>query len=377
MLATIGYQVHSIVIVKHGNHSYGLVEQVGVDSSAAIPAFNRPRLSEFSDMVSRPLFSPSRRFTEKEDVEKVVKSKSSRQPASTPAVDGAELDRFRLAGLVVGDDHTIAVIRDIAGNPFATVSYSDYGDRHFNRGYWGGSYRGGWSRPRHLEPSVEIDGYVRDETLPLRKLLDIGPEDRGRRLEKVVVRVSKVRGKTRISLVGDGRVYDSVKMRHAGRVVLKPSRDVVVGRDFNRLWLRIDGKAHIQRIHAELDRFRGRYFVDRGPTPLRCRDIVGHVGYSNAMYGTIALDRIVNLGGSRGCRIQSVEFKAASDFGGGHSALVVDGRVVSHQGPIGRHGEWIGFDFEDCPIYGRDVRNLSLKFLGRVHVESARVRFVR
>ena len=116
MLATIGYQVHSIVIVKHGNHSYGLVEQVGVDSSAAIPAFNRPRLSEFSDMVSRPLFSPSRRFTEKEDVEKVVKSKSSRQPASTPAVDGAELDRFRLAGLVVGDDHTIAVIRDIAGN---------------------------------------------------------------------------------------------------------------------------------------------------------------------------------------------------------------------------------------------------------------------
>ena len=166
-------------------------------------------------------------------------------------------------------------------------------------------------------------------------------------------------------------------MRHAGRVVLKPSRDVVVGRDFNRLWLRIDGKAHIQRIHAELDRFRGRYFVDRGPTPLRCRDIVGHVGYSNAMYGTIALDRIVNLGGSRGCRIQSVEFKAASDFGGGHSALVVDGRVVSHQGPIGRHGEWIGFDFEDCPIYGRDVRNLSLKFLGRVHVESARVRFVR
>ena len=258
---------------------------------------------------------------------------------------------------------------------FGKVSYSVRGDRGFDRGwstqrgYRTQRYRDERPARRNLKPSVEIDRHVRDTSFPLRRLL--GPEDAGRRLKKVVVDIGRVRGKARISLVGDGRVLDSVKVRHSRRVILKPGRDVVVG----RLRLRVEGGAHIRKITAKLDRRRVRYADDRYREP--CEDRVSRVGYDTVFYGALDLDRIIGLQGAHGCRIQSVEFKVASQYGGGHGALVVDGRVVSHQGPIGRRSEWIGFNFNDCPVYGREGRDISLQLLGAVRVESARVRFAR
>ena len=100
--------------------------------------------------------------------------------------------------------------------------------------------------------SVRLNQRVRDEVIPLRRLLDLDRDFRGHKLEKVVVRLKRRHGTERLTLIADGEVIDSRRARRDARVVLRPDSREVLGVTLSRLQLAVDGSAFIRSIDVQL-----------------------------------------------------------------------------------------------------------------------------
>lgn len=97
-----------------------------------------------------------------------------------------------------------------------------------------------------------LNDRFRDDVLPLRRLLGLGPRYNGYRIDKVVVRTAPRGGRQDIALVGDGLTLDREPVLHRETVILKPRNRTILGETVDRLQLAIDGRVKIRSIDIHL-----------------------------------------------------------------------------------------------------------------------------
>ncbi len=119
---------------------------------------------------------------------------------------------------------------------------------------------------RHI-PSVEVVkvGLHRryfDESLPLRRLLNLDRDYRGYAIQSVTVKVRPHKSRGRLALVANGQVVDRARAGETRHIVLMPNDDRTLGRDLNRLQLAVRGRAYIDSIQVKL---RAPRHQRRGP----------------------------------------------------------------------------------------------------------------
>lgn len=113
------------------------------------------------------------------------------------------------------------------------------------------------SEARRRAPAVEIVkvGLHRryyDEAIPLRRLLNLGRDYRGYRIQSVIVKVRPHRSRGRLALLANGYVVDRARAGEYRRIELRPDGDRTLGRDLNRLQLLVRGRAYIDSIQVKL-----------------------------------------------------------------------------------------------------------------------------
>ena len=121
-----------------------------------------------------------------------------------------------------------------------------------------------------------------DESIPLRRLLNLDRDYRGYTIQSVTVNVRPQRSRGRLALVANGQVVDRARSGEARRIELTPRDDRTLGRDLNRLQLDVRGRTYIDSIQVKLraprDQRRGRGVYrtsheDRAETP----DVAGQI----------------------------------------------------------------------------------------------------
>ncbi len=91
-----------------------------------------------------------------------------------------------------------------------------------------------------------------DEAIPLRRLLGLGRDYRGYRVQSVTVKVRPHRTRARLGLLVNGEMVDRARARDTRRIELRPDDDRTLGRDVGRLQLAVRGRAYIDSIQVKL-----------------------------------------------------------------------------------------------------------------------------
>jgi len=137
----------------------------------------------------------------------------------------------------------------------------NYGAKHYDYKYGGGR---DWSRQAYKKPShskvleKSIDRRLKNTTLPLRRIFDLGRDYKGYRIDAVMVKLGAKKRRGRVKLRVNGRVVDR-KRAGDGRVLwLRPGDANVIGRGVNSLQLEIDGKMYVRDIKIKMTRLSKR-----------------------------------------------------------------------------------------------------------------------
>jgi hypothetical protein len=100
--------------------------------------------------------------------------------------------------------------------------------------------------------SVEIDEKVRNEIIPLRRLVQLDTRYRGYKVQKVVVRLKPRNRRGRVFLLANGRPVDHAFTRRTHIITLIPNGREILDYNTRRLQLKLDGKAHIKSIDIQI-----------------------------------------------------------------------------------------------------------------------------
>ena len=115
-------------------------------------------------------------------------------------------------------------------------------------------------RRQVIEKRADLHIKLRNERLPLRRILQIGPKFDGAKLRDVEISIRPRGRTTRFLLLGDGEVIaEAWSRRGSDYVRLEPYGRVRIGRDFNRLQLAIEGSARIRDVSASLEQRKHRH----------------------------------------------------------------------------------------------------------------------
>lgn len=100
--------------------------------------------------------------------------------------------------------------------------------------------------------SRKLNRRVVNDTLPVRKLLDLDRSYRGYRVKTVRVKVKPHRSHGRIKLLVNGHTVDRDRIDENKWITLRTDGDKTIGRDLRSLKLRIRGKALIKNVEVTL-----------------------------------------------------------------------------------------------------------------------------
>jgi hypothetical protein len=128
--------------------------------------------------------------------------------------------------------------------------------REIKQQHWRDDRR--YRAPRREVLTVPLRERFRNETLPLRKLLGLGPSYAGYKIKSVQVTLKPRRNRGRLLLLVNGHPVDGSRVRGAQMIELRPGHDKVLGRELHSLKLAVQGKASIERIRVEIVRPRHR-----------------------------------------------------------------------------------------------------------------------
>lgn len=110
--------------------------------------------------------------------------------------------------------------------------------------------------PRHARDvevvKVGLHRRYFDESIPLRRLLNLDRDYAGYRIQSVTVKVRPQKSRGRLALVANGRVVDRARSGQTRRIELTPEGDRILGRDLNRLQINVRGRAFIDSIQVKL-----------------------------------------------------------------------------------------------------------------------------
>lgn len=111
----------------------------------------------------------------------------------------------------------------------------------------------GLGRGEEIERSVHLNTKLRNDVLPLRRILGLGPEFSGKSLKAVELEIRPRGRTTRFVLLGDGQIIGEAWSRRGDRFVqIRPHHRVLLGRDVYRLQLTVEGSARIRNLSARL-----------------------------------------------------------------------------------------------------------------------------
>ncbi|MGE3760135.1 MAG: hypothetical protein AB7H97_20385 [Pseudobdellovibrionaceae bacterium] len=230
--------------------------------------------------------------------------------------------------------------------------------------------RGDERRDRdNFRPSETKTGYVgrwvSSEVLPLMRILSIGPQDYGKRIESLIIEVRQVNRPGSVDLLIDGRVEDS-DPRPYQNTTLYPRRPIRIG-DFNTFQLGVRGHMYIDRVTVVLRNGGG------GHNPIQER-LTRQINRNYSGQSRQNLDSIVNLHAYRGMRVAAVEIRASTMAGQGMASVLINNRFETARQRVERQiSNYTFFPAAGANIVGRDIMNLDLLMQGNFYLESITV----
>jgi hypothetical protein len=214
--------------------------------------------------------------------------------------------------------------------------------------------------------------YQGQNTLPLRQILNLGPEFRGRTVDYVILRASTAAGRGQAwvtvndEAASEAQVVGQRVMEYRFR--LDPNADEI-GLEIQKLQIALQGNFFIEGVGVMLAHDRG------GPgRPGRPVEEVIRVGREFQGGHRIALGTLVNLARYEGMRLVGVSFRAQTRFGMGDATLCTS-RCSTVQNVSRNLSEY------SFPVAGeyvdRNAQNWTLDLRGNFYVESIRLQFAR
>jgi hypothetical protein len=100
--------------------------------------------------------------------------------------------------------------------------------------------------------SVNLKTYVKNDTLPLRRLLNIDRKFRGYQISSVTLHLNPRKTRAKLKLQVNGRTVVKAHAHRNQTVTLRPHRDIIVGHNIKGLKLAVKGRAAIRSIEVEL-----------------------------------------------------------------------------------------------------------------------------
>lgn len=99
-----------------------------------------------------------------------------------------------------------------------------------------------------------FDDRVHNEEIPLRRLLGMGSQYNGYRIDNVTLVTASHRNRGRVKLMVDGRPVAGQRLHRQRVTHLTPDHRAILGRNANRVKLRVRGKTFIRSIRVTLKR---------------------------------------------------------------------------------------------------------------------------
>lgn len=116
------------------------------------------------------------------------------------------------------------------------------------------SYRA--SKSVRLERNIRRN--FRNETIALRRTMNIGSDYRGHRVESIVITTKPRKSRGRLRLMVNGRAVDSERVGNSYKVRLTPQSRTVIGKTVRSLQLGVRGKVFIKDIRVNLTKPKSR-----------------------------------------------------------------------------------------------------------------------
>ncbi|MFT6580690.1 MAG: hypothetical protein ACJAU6_001119 [Alphaproteobacteria bacterium] len=132
-----------------------------------------------------------------------------------------------------------------------------------NRDYKYGGARD-WSCQAYKKPSrskvlkKKIDRRLKNITLPLRRIFDLGRDYKGYRIDAVMVKLGAKKRRGRVKLRVNGHVVDRKNVGDGRVLWLRPGSANVIGQGLNSLQLEIDGKMYVRDVKVKMTRLSNR-----------------------------------------------------------------------------------------------------------------------
>ena len=144
-------------------------------ASIAIPSFEVAGLETYSDVVQRPLFTESRRPPKPRPVAKML-PKPEPELLPTPVAVKPQTGGFRLAGVSIGENKTVALLKPVDGGQVWRLSEGDKVE--------------GWTLQAIGADSVTLFRNGVEDTISLRDNV-LSDADRGRLIRSANLRTSQ------------------------------------------------------------------------------------------------------------------------------------------------------------------------------------------
>jgi len=226
-----------------------------------------------------------------------------------------------------------------------------------------------------------IGRQYRKQILPLRQLLGIGPEYRGRRVVAVIMNASTRMGFGRAQLLvnGGGVGYPERVPEYNTRVRFEPRYgENIIGRDIRSLQIRLQGNFWVDSLAV---RFAPEYDPFDPYLDPDMEEFIGEYVYNRDNF---AIRQILGIGPRyRGKRVKWVMMSVKAERGNVNATLFINGRPVGRPQPIrntGRFSRTQDLVFRLNPgqnVIGTQVRSIQIQIRtgGRAYVESAGIKF--
>lgn len=220
---------------------------------------------------------------------------------------------------------------------------------------------------------VYVGRYLRDETLQLDRLLNLGSQNYGDTIESVVVTLRDA-GRGSLTLMMD---YSNVDFRsNLYRVeTLRPRGNARVGIDFRSLGLRIGDKVFVESVAVNLIHEAG--YPDPGGNP-GSFDLEEGVYQVYQGYGRLDVGQLVNLYQYQGYQVLSVEIiGGAVGYRGGQATLLANGFEQGRSYFSNQSAESQSIYMRSPSTVGRDLNSLVISVSGDMRIDRIRVRLAR
>lgn len=114
-----------------------------------------------------------------------------------------------------------------------------------------------------------IERRIKNTTLPLGRMFNLGRDNRGYRVDAVIIKARPYNNRSRVKLLVNGHAVAGKVIRHTDTIRLRLDNDRIIGRDLKSLKLDVRGKVFIKDIKIKMTRVKSRRHAQAQPAPAK------------------------------------------------------------------------------------------------------------